>query len=848
MLPPLAAESRLNAVRASGLWDASGPEREPFERLVRLASAQLGVPVAAVTVLNAEHQRFVAAGGLPRIEIPVGDTICRLVVEADAPVVLGDVLRDERFGPHSVPVEHGVLSYAGVPLRDGDGEVLGALCAMGTDARTWTDDDVRLLEELAAIGTTETVLRSAAVAAERANRRASAVLECALDAIVTMDAAGRITAFNPAAERMFGHSREAAIGRDLGELIVPAHLRGAHHAGVHRNVATGVSRVLDRRLELTAMRADGSEFPVELIATRSDEAGEPTFTGFVRDLSSQRAAEQALLDAEARLALTVESAPMVLFAMDADGRLTLCEGSALAAWGIGPDEAVNWSAFDTYAEHPHVLDALRRALGGEPVEITHRIGGVVLETHLRPLRGGGRVTGAAGVSLDVTERFDDQARIAELAYVDRLTRLPNRAWIEEQVDTAVGAETWAEGRTGALLFVDLDGFHAVNESLGHGAGDEVLRDTAARLVEVAGTTGRLARLGADEFLLFLEDLGTDPHGSAERVALDAIAALEAPFAVAGLEFHVGASVGISVFPSHGDRFVELLRGAETALRHAKGGTRLAVYRRDDEEARRRLTMSARLRRALAEGQFALHYQPLFHLSDGGVSAFEALLRWTDPVEGNVPPLDFIGIAETTRLIVPIGEWVAEEACRQQRAWQDAGHDVGVGFNVSPLQLTRGDLPEQLAVILARTGADPTRMVVEITESTALEEHGANPELGRITDLGFNLVIDDFGAGHSSLTRLRGLDVNGLKLDRALLTDVPEDPGACAVVTATLALLPRARDPLGGRGDRDGGAAAVPRRGRLRARPGVRPRPPDAGRPGDRLPALLLRRPGGLTGA
>ena len=198
-------------------------------------------------------------------------------------------------------------------------------------------------------------------------------------------------------------------------------------------------------------------------------------------------------------------------------------------------------------------------------------------------------------------------------------------------------------------------------------------------------------------------------------------------------------------------------------------------------------MSARLRRALAQEQFVLHYQPIFDLAAGRVSALEALLRWEDPAQGLVPPLDFIGLAETTGLIVEIGAWVAEEACRRHCAWQALGLDVGVGFNVSPVQVQRGDFPDRLARILDRTGADPARMVVEITESTALDEHGVNPELARLTALGTQVVIDDFGAGHSSLTRLRGLDVDGLKLDRALLMGVDEDPGACAVVTATLAL-------------------------------------------------------------
>lgn len=749
----------------------------------------LDASVAVVSLVDGDRLVLLSTHGTEVTEVAMTDSICLRVVATDAPVAIADVHADPLLPPAAL--SEGVIAYAGVPLRDGDGEVLGALCAIEGHRRDWTPGELRLLEELSAIGTAELVMRSTVAAAERAHHRTAAVVASALDAIVTMDARGLVTDFNPAAERIFGYSRVDTLGRPLGELIVPPSYRAAHDAGVARNASTGVSRVLDQRLELTAMRADGSEFPVELTVTRNDTGPESTYTGFVRDLSEQRFAERALKEAEARLALAVEGAPIMLFALDLEGRITLSEGSGLESLGFEPGAAVGLSAFDLYKDFPHIVDTMRRALAGETLDATLDVGDVILETRYRPtLDIDGVLQGVVGVALDVTDRLHNEARIAELAYVDRLTGLPNRTWLEEEIDRTVGPDAHAAGRAAALLFIDLDGFGGVNDSLGHAAGDEVLREAATRLREVAGPDGLLARQGADEFLLFVDDLGSMPGPVAERVALEAIAALEAPFGTAGLEFHVEASVGISLFPGDGEGFGELLRNAEAALRQAKRapGSHLALHRRDDAAARRRLTMSARLRRALVERQFVLHYQPIFNLLDGQPTGVEALLRWDDPELGRIVPLDFIGIAEATGLIVPIGAWVAEAACRQAVAWQSMGIETEVGFNVSPVQLQRSDFPAELDGILEQTGADPERMVVEITESVAMDaQTNASGILERLADRGFKVVIDDFGAGHSSLTRLRQLHVSALKIDRALLEGVPDDAGAVAVVAATLAL-------------------------------------------------------------
>ena len=401
----------------------------------------------------------------------------------------------------------------------------------------------------------------------------------------------------------------------------------------------------------------------------------------------------------------------------------------------------------------------------------------------------GVITGTLSSGEDVTERRAAEEQITYLAYHDTLTGLANRTMLEEQLKLALARA----GRTGAeiaLLHVDLDHFKLVNDSLGHSAGDELMRLLTARLQQSLRATDMLARAGGDGFLVLLADLHDDPVVAAERVAAEIGACLAEPFMVAGAEFQVTASIGIALSPRDAADAEALLAHADSAMYQAKetarGGS--AVYRQAGRDPLERLAMAARLRRALLAGEFELHYQPIF-ARGGELVGAEALLRWHDRERGElVAPSEFIPVAEDTGLIESIGDWVIAAACAQQVEWAARGLSPQISVNVSPRQLRRADFIDRIKAHLSESGADPARITIELTESAMLQDHhDAEAILRELDALGLQLALDDFGAGYSSLSRLREMPVGTLKIDRAFLREVPGNADAAAIVTAILQL-------------------------------------------------------------
>jgi predicted signal transduction protein with EAL and GGDEF domain len=300
----------------------------------------------------------------------------------------------------------------------------------------------------------------------------------------------------------------------------------------------------------------------------------------------------------------------------------------------------------------------------------------------------------------------------------------------------------------------------------------------------------LARLGGDEFLIVLPDLGGDGEAAARAAADEVAARLAEPFEVSGAVFHVHASVGISLFPEDAHAPAELLQHADMAMYQSKSRGRAAstVYAQVAQDPLERLSLPSRLRRAIAEDELVVHYQPIVELQSGRLASMEALLRWDDPDRGLVYPDDFIPAAEEMSLLEPIGDWVLGAIARQMLEWRAAGLDPHVSFNVSPRQLHRPDFAVDLAARLAGLGIDPAWLTIELTESATLREpERIGPILRELSEGGLRLAIDDFGAGWSSLSRLRALPVDTLKIDRSFLREIPEDPEAAAIVDAIIAL-------------------------------------------------------------
>jgi diguanylate cyclase (GGDEF)-like protein len=375
-----------------------------------------------------------------------------------------------------------------------------------------------------------------------------------------------------------------------------------------------------------------------------------------------------------------------------------------------------------------------------------------------------------------------------LAYHDALTGLANRAAMDAALAEAV-TEARVGGTAVALAYLDLNDFKRVNDSLGHETGDRLLREVAARLRRAVRPGDLLARRGGDEFLVLLRGLPLLATAEAEVVGQRICDVLAMPFALGAAELLVDASIGVSVFPGDADSDAVLVEHADAAMYEAKSaGGGVCVYGADTADPLAHLALAARLRRAIERGELELHYQPVCRAADGAIMGIESLVRWRDPERGLIPPGEFIGVAERTGVVDVLGDWVLEETCRQAAEWSAAGLYPNVGVNVSPRQLRRAGFAGRVEAVVAEYGIARSRFVLELTESAwTMEASRLLPVLRELRDRGLTLAIDDFGAGYSSLWRLRELPVQVIKVDRAFLVDVPECPQACAVYGAIMQL-------------------------------------------------------------
>jgi diguanylate cyclase (GGDEF)-like protein len=382
-------------------------------------------------------------------------------------------------------------------------------------------------------------------------------------------------------------------------------------------------------------------------------------------------------------------------------------------------------------------------------------------------------------------------RVGQLAYEDVLTGLPNRVELRRRLDMELARAAEQGGRV-SVIYVDLDRFKLVNDVLGHAAGDALLRQAVDRIDAATKGEGFVARYGGDEFVILLGVDEANRPGIANAVASRVVAALDRPFELNDEEFEIGAYAGIAHHPWHGATSELLLEHADAAMRQAKGAGRRRVHAyqagADDTARREALTLSARLRRAIAENELVLHFQPIVDLASGAASAFEALVRWQHPERGLLLPGTFIPQVEDTRLIEELGAWVIEAVCDQSAAWHRLRLEPRISFNVAPRQLRQPGFADLVGRAIAARDLDPAWFLAEITESAALEDIDlAGGAVRRLQALGAGTAIDDFGADYSSLGRLRGLAFDVLKIDRSFLTEVSSDPKAAAVVTAILSL-------------------------------------------------------------
>lgn len=398
----------------------------------------------------------------------------------------------------------------------------------------------------------------------------------------------------------------------------------------------------------------------------------------------------------------------------------------------------------------------------------------------------GKVTHYIGCFTDISERKLAEDQIRFLAYHDPLTELPNRLLMRDRFDLAQSHANRTEAKL-ALLLLDLDHFKTINDTLGHPAGDDLLCAVATRLELCLRDTDTICRQGGDEFLILLNNLRSPEE--AGKVATKILEQLSAPIPVEGHELSTSISIGIALYPDDGNNFDTLLKQADTAMYHAKESGRNTYHyftEQMNHDSVEHLQLRTHLARAVERDELRLHYQPQIDMVSGEIIGVEALIRWLHPEKGLIPPGLFIPIAENSGLIVSIGEWVLQEACRQAVAWQQAGHELTVAVNLSAIQLKRSDLKSTVIAALAGSGLAPEHLELELTESILIQDtENVLMIVTELKALGIKLSIDDFGTGYSSLAYLRRLDVDKLKIDQSFVRDLNDDADDAAIVRAII---------------------------------------------------------------
>jgi len=599
------------------------------------------------------------------------------------------------------------------------------------------------------------------------------------------DGAGRFRHWNSKFEALLGYSPQ-----ELADLTAVDIIARNQRATVQQIIAAAF-RTGTGEGESILVAKDSTLIPCRLTGVRIVLHDIPYVLGIAADLRNLKQAEESVL----RLASIVEFSEDAIIGETTLGVITSWNRAAEKMYGYTMAEAVGRnSSFLLPSERQAEM---RSRIGGvEPIQSfeTQRLtkAGSVLDISLSLSQikdATGRIIGASTIARDITARKAAEKQLQFLAYYDALTGLPNRTLLEDRLAKALAGARRKKDRV-AILFLDLDLFKNVNDSLGHSAGDHLLQEVAERLKTWGRDQDSIARMGGDEFVLVLNDIKDTPDAAvaAERL----MDAMTAEFVVQGRSLHIGCSLGISIFPEHGADGETLIKNADAAMYRAKdyGRNNFQFFTNDmNAQVMERLTLENSLRLALAKKELFLVYQPQLDIASGTITGLEALLRWQHSDLGLVPPDKFIRIAENSGLIAPIGEWVLRTACTQARKWQDEGIPaVTVAVNVSAVQFRQENFCELISKVLQETGLAARHLELELTESLLLSSADLTLSLLRkLKATGVMLSIDDFGTGYSSFGYLRQFQVNKLKIDRSFIRDVAVKADDAAITAAIIGL-------------------------------------------------------------
>ncbi|HLX88978.1 MAG TPA: EAL domain-containing protein [Acidimicrobiales bacterium] len=617
-------------------------------------------------------------------------------------------------------------------------------------------------------------------------------------AVITMlvSPGGVLASVSGALTRQLGHDPELVENRRLAEIVDP---------NDHRTLAVGIARASQGDSTSSSvtievgMRRHQSDDTVPYELTIVNLLDDPTVAGLVvtaRDITDRKTAERGLHDALSLLTATLDSTADGILVVDREGKMTSYNGRFIEMWRLPPAVV---SARDDAIAIEFVLEQLTR-----PKDFVAKIeelyahpeaesrdtldfkDGRVFERYSRPQRVDGVVVGRVWSFRDITERRDLEAELVRRALRDPLTGLANRPLFAECIEQGL-ARVRRDHRPLAVLFIDLDRFKQVNDSLGHSTGDQLLVEAAARIQSAVRESDRVARFGGDEFAVLCEDL--DLETDAAEVADRVLKAFEEPFYCGERVFYVNTSIGIAASSSGTETAEILLQDADAAMYRAKDAGR-GRYEAFDETMRywvaNRLELESALRQAIAQDQLRVHYQPIVDRCTLVVRGFEALVRWERPGYGLVKPGDFITVAEETGVLFAIGEWVLHEACREAAAWAARwpDHRLNVAVNVSSRQLLQSDIVEVVRSALTASGLAPERLTLELTETTLIDDAlTAQRVIMTLRELGVRIALDDFGTGYSSLTYLRTFPIDMIKIDESFVRTIDTEPQTAAIVAA-----------------------------------------------------------------
>ena len=768
---------------------------ESFDRLTRLASMALRAPAAVLSLLADARLAIKSATGLPEPwastpHAPLPHAIFRHALATSKPFVADDIRRHPLTKDMSLGAGWESAAYCGVPLLLAERRVIGVLSVLDVKPRHWTDDEIHFLQDLggSAVQEVEARLERVPVAEEPAATGLLSELARGAEGFVAFDADWRFIHVNARAERIL---RRTA-----------AELQGASFFNVFPNImGTLFHQELVRAFsEGTAVEFEERCGSLDLwLEVRAHLAGEGLAV-HLRDITARRVTEEALRASEARYrAVFQEARDPIVFAA-ADGTLVECNRATIDLFGYAREELFRLRLDDLFADDAELLHfRTEMEQAGEAFEVEARLRtkeGTRLDCKINASTTRSPEGGAIGyqaILRDITLQKRAEEQLLHNAFHDSVTGLPNRALFIDRLERVIVHSNRRPGYRFAVLFVDLDHFKLVNDTMGHLAGDELLTGVARRLERCLRQEDTVARFGGDEFAILLD--GVQDVRDATRVAERINYELALPFRVGRREVAASASIGIALSASGYEKPEDVLHDADAAMYRAKasGRSRYEVYDTDmHSRALAQLQLEVDLRVAVENEEIVVHYQPIVSLEEGIVLGLEALVRWQHPSRGVLAPSEFLPLAEQTGVTVEIAWLVLREACTRLREWGDhyphEGLDITVGVNLSPRQFLQPDLLVRIDEILDATGADPTKLRLEVTESVLLQNPDlATSLLAKLGQRGVRVLIDDFGTAATSLAFLQRVPIAGIKIDRSFVTSMDRDPFSLGLVQTTIAL-------------------------------------------------------------